>query len=422
MKIEENIRASNQGGLGGQLKSLEDNLKFLGGAFGEYSSGFLSRVHQAENVLYSDVYNDVLDKTSGEVLKDSQKVLENLRVVDLALRRLDAVIGGQVFDGGAITPDGFKAESGKFVLLGPQAFFSQSDVSGIALTMASAGAADLPTVFDMGADAAAGIKSVADGGEGVLPFDPTLGKAIQIAKSKETVSEHVAKGGAVGYTIVGLGLLALVIGLFKWIEISSYSVPSTGRINSILGNLMAGKKSAAEQQANGLKGTAGEMIRIGVDRFEGKREIVEELFFEKLLAIRPKLERMLPFLAVTAAAAPLMGLLGTVMGMIKTFKMIELFSASDPKTLSGGISEALVTTELGLVVAIPTLIIHGILSRMARGKVGRMEAAGVAFLNGMSECQLKAQLAAAAPSTPKGSKKGKKAEISEQDKGESSDS
>ena len=87
---------------------------------------------------------------------------------------------------------------------------------------------------------------------------------------------------------------------------------------------------------------------------------------------------------MTAAAAPLMGLLGTVMGMIKTFKLITEFGTGDAKSLSSGISEALVTTELGLVVAISILIIHGILTRMSRGRIGRMEGAAMAFLNGIS--------------------------------------
>ena len=125
-------------------------------------------------------------------------------------------------------------------------------------------------------------------------------------------------------------------------------------------------------------------MMVGVDNFHRKRRALEELLYEKMLGIRPKLERFLPFLAVTAAAAPLMGLLGTVMGMIKTFKLITEFGTGDAKSLSSGISEALVTTELGLVVAIPILIIHGILTRMSRGRIGRMEGAAMAFLNGIS--------------------------------------
>ena len=88
-------------------------------------------------------------------------------------------------------------------------------------------------------------------------------------------------------------------------------------------------------------------------------------------------------MALTAAAAPLLGLLGTVTGMIKTFNLITIFGTGDAKSLSSGISEALVTTELGLVVAIPSLILHGLLSRMARQKLGDMEQTAVGFINGV---------------------------------------
>ena len=87
-------------------------------------------------------------------------------------------------------------------------------------------------------------------------------------------------------------------------------------------------------------------------------------------------------MALTAAAAPLLGLLGTVTGMIKTFNLITIFGTGDAKSLSSGISEALVTTELGLIVAIPSLILHGLLSRMAKQKIGDLEQTAVSFMNG----------------------------------------
>ena len=176
----------------------------------------------------------------------------------------------------------------------------------------------------------------------------------------------------------------MLVAIFKVVEIARFAVPSARQIQSILEDLIDGKKKQAEATARGISGTAGEMMMVGVNNFHRKRRALEELLYEKMLGIRPKLERFLPFLAVTAAAAPLMGLLGTVMGMIKTFKLITEFGTGDAKSLSSGISEALVTTELGLVVAIPILIIHGILTRMSRGRIGRMEAAAMAFLNGMA--------------------------------------
>ena len=88
--------------------------------------------------------------------------------------------------------------------------------------------------------------------------------------------------------------------------------------------------------------------------------------------------------AVTAAIAPLLGLLGTVTGIIKTFKLMNVFGAGDPKPLISGISQALITTELGLILAIPALILHALLSRKVAGVLARMEKLGVAFMNSLA--------------------------------------
>jgi biopolymer transport protein ExbB len=106
--------------------------------------------------------------------------------------------------------------------------------------------------------------------------------------------------------------------------------------------------------------------------------------FESILGAQPKLERFLNVIAVTAATAPLLGLLGTVTGIIKTFKMMEIFGAGDPKPLISGISEALITTELGLILAIPTLITHALLSRRVKEILSQMEKISIAFVNGLA--------------------------------------
>jgi Mg/Co/Ni transporter MgtE len=100
-----------------------------------------------------------------------------------------------------------------------------------------------------------------------------------------------------------------------------------------------------------------------------------------MLSTRLKLQRFLPFVAISAAAAPLLGLLGTVTGIINTFRLITVFGSGDVKTLSGGISEALITTKFGLIVAIPSLLLHAFLSRKARGIINQMEKAAVALVN-----------------------------------------
>jgi biopolymer transport protein ExbB len=138
------------------------------------------------------------------------------------------------------------------------------------------------------------------------------------------------------------------------------------------------------------------MLVTGIEHAGEKRGVIEELLFEKILRVRPRLERFLPFLAITAAAAPLLGLLGTVVGMIRTFQLITIFGTGDAKSLSSGISEALITTAEGLIVAIPVLILHGALSRMAKRKLGLLEELSVAFVNGVTAIKNRAAPAPAA--------------------------
>jgi biopolymer transport protein ExbB len=103
------------------------------------------------------------------------------------------------------------------------------------------------------------------------------------------------------------------------------------------------------------------------------REERDDRLYAMLLEQRNRLERWLGAIAMTASVAPLLGLLGTVSGMITTFKAMTLFGAGDPSVVSGGISEALITTELGLVVAIPALLAHALMSRRVKSYFAQLE-------------------------------------------------
>jgi hypothetical protein len=127
------------------------------------------------------------------------------------------------------------------------------------------------------------------------------------------------------------------------------------------------------------------MLAAGVNHIRASRDLIEEVMYETVLTTKLRLQKMLPFIAICAASAPLLGLLGTVTGIIRTFKMITLFGSGDVKSLSGGISEALITTEFGLIVAIPALLIHAFLSRKARGVTAQMETVAISFANQVSK-------------------------------------
>jgi biopolymer transport protein ExbB len=104
---------------------------------------------------------------------------------------------------------------------------------------------------------------------------------------------------------------------------------------------------------------------------------------EQILSQIPALEKNLPVLAVSAAVLPLLGLLGTVTGMVHTFDLMAIFGTGKVNLLSGGISEALITTEFGLITAIPALLVHAYLSKRVKTVVHTMEQTAIAFVNGL---------------------------------------
>ena len=183
--------------------------------------------------------------------------------------------------------------------------------------------------------------------------------------------------------IIALGLTALLITAFKAWEIMGFESAEPEQVDAVLDSLAKDDAATANTKAMQISGVAGDMLTMGVANAHQSRSVLEEILFEKILSVRPNLERFLPFLAIIAATSPLLGLLGTVIGMIKTFQLITIFGTGDAKSLSSGISEALVTTALGLIVAIPVLVLHGALSRMAKHKLGLLEQLSVSFVNGI---------------------------------------
>ncbi len=364
-----------------QVKSLKDQDDFVDSRMNEFVRNFEGRLHISELPEFEE-------RTTAAKLadKDATLALEERRalqvaVVQAALDRLNAQLGGHAFPGEALSADGLLTK-GTFVAMGPTVFYASDDGTAVGLAENQANAAD-PVVVTLPPGFEGGIAAAAAGGSGALPFDATLGKAIKKVRAEKTLGQYVEDGGFVGNIILGLGAAALLLTLFKLFEILGFSTGDPEKVDEILGDLAKGDTAAAAQKAEGVPGAAGEMLSTGVENASQQRGVLEELLFEKILKVRPTLERFLPFLAITAGASPLLGLLGTVSGMIETFQLITIFGTGDARNLSSGISEALVTTAMGLIVAIPTLILHGLLSRMAKRKLTTLEQLSVAFVSGV---------------------------------------
>ncbi|MBM3863544.1 MAG: hypothetical protein FJ385_06275 [Verrucomicrobia bacterium] len=383
LQREEERRTATVKTLEREVEARKTEFNYSSGILNQYAKALPTRLHPAENQLYREQISR-LEQSAGSAADDPAKELaDRAAVLQLGIERLTAVAGGHRFDGKALR-NGSEAVDGTLLVTGPSVFFAakQDGFEGVA-TFAETGT-ELPTVVAI-KSAGANIAGALAHGGGSLPFDGTMGKAIEVAAADESLLETIEKGGVVGHAILLLGAVSFLIALFKLWEVSRITVPSRSVINAILDDLLAGDAEKAMNKARSVDGPAGDLVRTGVAMFHEKRRVLEEALFEKLVAIKPRLDRFLPFLGLTAAAAPLMGLLGTVLGIIKTFKAMALYGTGNAKNFSAGISEALITTAEGLIVAIPVLVIHGLLKSYVKGRFSQFEAVGIALVNGTTE-------------------------------------
>lgn len=365
-----------------QVESLEDQEDFVQSRLAEFVRDFEGRLHISELPRYEELTEAARLAAKRTGLDLEQQRETEFQVVEAALERMGAQLGGEVFAGEALGPEGV-LKAGHFVRLGPSVYFASEDGSVAGIAESQLNAAD-PVIAPLPRSLVDGIARLVESGEGELPFDATLGKALKKEHARKELGQYVREGGAVGYVILALGAMALLLTAFKIWEIGSFRVAGPEAVDGVLEELARGQNEAAARRAGALPGAAGDLLAAGVEHVRQSRLVLDEVLFEKILRVRPGLERFLPFLAITAAAAPLLGLLGTVSGMIETFQLITIFGTGDAKSLSSGISEALITTAMGLIVAIPTLVLHGLLVRMARRKLGLLEQLSMAFVNGVT--------------------------------------
>jgi biopolymer transport protein ExbB len=366
-----------------ELKARNDEVTYVSGLLNEYLRAFETRIHIAEVKRYQQLVDAAKTASETADITAEQKLTQQLALIDASLGRLEALLGGDTFAGSALSPKG-QLETGKFTVLGPLAVFAndKGDVAGVVELIPGS---PEPSVLNLGPDAVPGIKAITGSGAGTLKLDTTLGNALKVEETKDGFIEHIIKGGVVMYPIVGVALLGLVIAIIKWGQLATVRIATPMDVQKILNFLEKSDHAKAMQHAQSVKGPTGRLLVAAVEHANEKKEYIEEVLYEVMLDVKPKLEKFIPMLALVAAAAPLLGLLGTVTGMITTFNMISVFGTGDPKTLSGGISEALITTECGLYVAIPALISQALLNRKVKSILGAMEQLSVSFINGVPE-------------------------------------
>jgi biopolymer transport protein ExbB len=213
-----------------------------------------------------------------------------------------------------------------------------------------------------------------DADQGYVEFgvDVTRGGILGLLVETPTISEKVDQGGVVGYSIIALGCVGLLIAIWRFMGLTTDS----RRVSAQL------KRDSASTD-NPL----GRVLAAYESNASADTETIELKLSEAALREMPGLTKGLLFIKVISVVAPLMGLLGTVVGMIKTFQVITLYGAGDPKMMAGGISQALVTTVLGLVVAIPMVLLHTVVSGQSRKIVNIIQSQSAGLIAQHSERQ-----------------------------------
>lgn len=191
-----------------------------------------------------------------------------------------------------------------------------------------------------------------DSGLHALGVDPTGGALISRLGASPSLTDRIAQGGLIGYITLVLGAIGLLIAIYKLVVIFVIN----GKVER------QRRRPERPESDNPL----GRLLKVYDENRREDPETLEMRLGEANLEEKPTIDRFVGILKVIATVAPLMGLLGTVVGMIATFQSIVMFGAGDPTIMAGGISKALVTTVLGLVVAIPMVVLHAIVDSRAK--------------------------------------------------------
>jgi len=211
-------------------------------------------------------------------------------------------------------------------------------------------------------------------GLSLLPVSFDDGKKIEAKSYSQWAATKLKEGGLVGYIILLLGLLGLALAVLRWSYIKPYENSDSKSLEEVVHHLQLGETKEAKLILEKLKPhPMNEFVNFVLTNLTESKEVYESKIMDRLFTAKKKLNKYGPYLLVLAGVAPLLGLLGTVTGMIETFSMITLYGTGDPKVLSGGIKAALVTTQLGLVVAIPCILLGNYLSSKSSKVMNQFE-------------------------------------------------
>jgi biopolymer transport protein ExbB len=218
-----------------------------------------------------------------------------------------------------------------------------------------------------------------------LYVDISAGGAFRQLTDMPTWYEQLQAGGALMYPLIAVGLIALLIIIERLMVLVREGRESESLARKITPLLDAKKYNDALIVCTGKKTCLADVVEAGIGHRHEPVEVLESVLEEAIQKTLPRLDRYMGSLQIMGMVSPLLGLLGTVTGMIATFQMITLYGTGDPKIMSGGISEALVTTQYGLMIAIPIILVHGYLQGRIDRIVNTLEEKSIMLVNAVKK-------------------------------------
>ena len=273
--------------------------------------------------------------------------------------------------------DGTEVE-GTLVRVGNVAVYGISERGTGALAPAGGGA------LKLWRDPAEDVARALEAGQAPAVLQTYLFESAAIAVSEpkvETFFTWMEKGGPIGYITIGLGFLAGLFALLRVLFLFQAGAKVQPIIESVTPLVQQRRIADAIEACKRHKGSAARVVTAALRNLDREREHLEDIISESILHESTRPNRFGAMIMMIAGVAPLLGLLGTVTGMIQTFDVITEFGTSDPKLLAGGIAVALVTTEQGLLVAIPCLLFGNLLSGWADRIKDDMEKGALKVIN-----------------------------------------
>jgi biopolymer transport protein ExbB len=332
-----------------RMGALTELFGHLTSTAGDLRSNFENSLVSAQYPNREDFVDELIAKMSGA---DKLPSIEEIERLWFELQREMTESGRVVrFDASVTKPNGDKVEDsvlrvGSFNIVGSNGHY---------LTLSDTGAleelARQPRSSYLGWGETLAASNSGMSAFGVDPTGPSGGSYLAALIDSPTLMERFEQGGTIGKAIAGLGVFAFLLAIWRLLVLSAVQA----KVNAQL-------KSGESKDNNPL----GRVLQVHEKNPQLDPETLELKLSEAVLKEVPRIEFGLNLLKIISAVAPLMGLLGTVTGMIITFQAITIFGAGDPKAMAGGISGALVTTVLGLLVAIPTVLLHTLLNGQAK--------------------------------------------------------